>query len=159
MEGQIYLDHAATTPVDPAVVEAMLPYLKETFGNPSSIHGVGRRARRALDESRDLVAHLLGAQPEEIVFTSGGSEADNLAIKGVAWANSQRGNHIITSAIEHHAVLDACKFLEKHGFRVTYLPVDSTGLVDPAAVEEAIDERTILVTIMHANNEVGTIEP
>lgn len=156
---KVYLDHAATTPTDPRVVEEMLPYFNHTFGNPSSVHHFGREAKEGVERARERVAKALGSQPEEIIFTSGGSEADNLAIKGVAWAYQDKGRHIITSTIEHHAVLDVCHYLEKNGFRVTYLPVDKDGLVDPHAVEEAITPETILVTIMHANNEVGTIEP
>jgi cysteine desulfurase len=143
----------------PEVLEAMLPFLQEHYGNPSSIYQIGREAQKALDGARDKVASLVGAGPREIIFTSGGSEADNLAIKGVAFALRDRGNHIITSAIEHHAVYHACEYLEKHGFDITVLPVDSHGLVDPRAVDRAITPRTILVTIMHANNEIGTIEP
>ena len=157
---RIYLDHAATTPVDPRVVEAMIPYFTANFGNPSSIYQEGQRAKRAIEESREKVAELLGAaDAREIVFTGGGSEADNLAITGVARAYREKGNHIITSAIEHHAVLETCKDLEKHGFTVTYLPVDEYGLVDPEAVREAITGQTILISVMHANNEVGTIQP
>jgi cysteine desulfurase len=156
---QIYLDHAATTPMRPEVLDAMLSFLKDQYGNPSSIHRTGREAQEALDEARDKVAELIGASPREIVFTSGGSEADNLAIKGVAYALRGKGNHIITSAIEHHAVYHTCKYLEKNGFRLTILPVDSYGLVDPAAVASALTSHTILVTIMHANNEIGTIQP
>ena len=137
----------------------MLPYLGDKYGNPSSIYGIGREARAALDEARDTVARILGAEAGEIVFTGSGTEADNAAIKGVAFANRDRGDHIITSAIEHHAVLDSAKRLEKRGFRVTYVPVDSYGMVDPADVEAAITDKTILISIMHANNEVGTIEP
>ncbi len=156
----IYFDHAATTPVDPRVVEAMLPYLTERWGNPSSIYGHGRSARRAVDESRDVIADILGCKPNEVVFTSGGTESDNLAIKGVAFARRNKGNHVITSKIEHHAVLHTCQWLEKHfGFKVTYLDVDRYGLVDPEQVREAITDQTVLVSIMYANNEVGTIEP
>ncbi|NLY51730.1 MAG: cysteine desulfurase NifS [Firmicutes bacterium] len=156
---RIYLDHASTTPLRPEVLEAMLPFLKEQHGNPSSIYGEGREARKALDRARDRIATILGASPREIIFTSGGSEADNLAIKGAAFALKDRGNHIITSAIEHHAVYNTCRYLEKHGFRITVLPVDSYGLVDPAAVAAALTPETILVSIMHANNEIGTIQP
>jgi cysteine desulfurase len=156
---RIYLDHAATTATRPEVVEAMLPYLTERFGNPSSVYSLGREARRALDEARETVADLIGADDREIVFTGGGSEADNLAIKGVAFANRNKGNHIITSAVEHHAVLDTMRFLEANGFRITILPVDGHGMVDPNRVVEALTEDTILVSIMHANNEVGTIQP
>lgn len=157
---RIYLDHAATTPVDPRVVEAMLPYFTANFGNPSSIYQEGRAAKKAIEESREKVAEILGAaDTREIIFTGSGSEADNLAITGVAWAYRKKGNHIITSAIEHPAVLETCKELEKHGFAVTYLPVDEYGLVAPEAVRDAITNRTILVSLMHANNEVGTIQP
>lgn len=155
----IYLDHAATTPVRPEVVEAMLPYFSEHWGNPSSIHASGRRARQALDEARESVAQVIGARPREVVFTGGGSEADNLAIKGVAWASSSRGRHIITSSVEHKAVLHTCQMLERYGFEITYLPVDGNGRVDPADVEAAITDRTILASIIYANNEVGTIQP
>lgn len=161
MEETIYLDHAATTPLDSRVLTAMLPYLTERFGNPSSIHRLGREARQALDEARESVAEVLNASPQEIVFTSSGTEADNLAIKGVAQALllEGKGNHIITSAIEHHAVLHTCNYLERLGFQVTRLPVDSYGLVHPEVLAEAIRPETILVSIMYANNEVGTIEP
>ncbi|MGE5592110.1 MAG: cysteine desulfurase NifS [Betaproteobacteria bacterium] len=155
----VYLDNAATTKPRQEVVEAMLPYLGGKYGNPSSIYGIGREARAALDEARDMVARILGADSGEIIFTGSGTEADNAAIKGVAFANRDRGDHIITSAIEHHAVLDSAKRLEKRGFRVTYIPVDSYGMVDPSDVEAAITDKTILISIMHANNEVGTIEP
>lgn len=156
---EIYMDHAATTPVRPEVVEAMLPYFSSEFGNASSVYGWGRRAHQALDGARDQVSELLGAQANEIIFTSGGSEGANLAIKGVAWAYQTKGKHIITSAVEHHAVLDAALWLKKHGFDVTVLPVDEEGLVSPTDVEEALRPDTILVSIMHANNEVGTIQP
>ena len=155
----IYLDHAATTPLRPEVLEAMLPYLTEHFGNASSLHAEGRRARQGVDEARERIAAILGAKPREIVFTSGGSEGDNLAIKGVAWAASARGRHIVTSSVEHKAVLNTCAILERSGFEVTYLPVDRYGRVDPAAVEAAITDRTTLVSIMYANNELGTIQP
>ncbi len=153
------MDHAATTPLHPAVTEAMLPYLGERFGNPSSVYAEGREARRAVEEARSRVARALGAEPSEIVFTSGGTEADNLAVIGVARALRNLGDHIITSAVEHHAVLEPCHYLEKEGFRVTYLPVDGTGLVDPEEVRRAITPRTVLVSVMHANNEVGTVQP
>ncbi len=156
---RIYMDHAATTPVRPEAWEAMLPYFSTEFGNPSSVYSWGRSARKALDSARDKVAALLGASASEIVFTSGGSEGANLAIKGVAWADQNKGKHIITSAIEHHAVLDTVLWLETQGFEVTILPVDEYGLVDPAQVEAALRPDTILVSIMHANNEVGTIQP
>ncbi len=156
---RIYLDYAATTPTDPDVVQAMLPYFSDQFGNPSSIHSFGQESKAAMEEARENIALLLGAQPEEIVFTSGGTESNNLALKGVAYANEHKGNHIITSSIEHHAVLEPCQFLEKNGFTVTYLPVDEYGLVDPEDVRKAITEKTILISVMHANNEIGTIEP
>jgi len=156
---RIYLDHAATTPTRPEVVEAMLPYFTDAFGNPSSIYSYGQEARGAVEEARTEVAELIGARSEEIIFTSGGTEADNFALKGVAFANEGKGNHIITTSIEHHAVLEVCKFLEKRGFRVTYLPVDEYGLVVPQDVKKAITDKTILISVMHANNEVGTIEP
>lgn len=155
----VYIDHAATTPTDPEVVEAMLPYFTEKFGNPSTLYAVGKEAKRAIEEARAKVAALIGAKLEEIVFTSGGTEADNFALEGVAFANEDRGNHIITSSIEHHAVLEPAHFLEKRGFKVTYLPVDPTGLVDSEDVGKAITDKTILISIMHANNEIGTIEP
>ena len=156
---RIYLDYAATTPTHPEVVKAMLPYFSDAFGNPSSLYSYGLEARQAIEVARNRVAESIGAKNEEIVFTGGGSEADNFAIKGVAYANSHKGNHIITSVIEHHAVLETCKFLEKRGFKVTYLPVDKYGLVDPEKVRKAIAEKTILISIMHANNEIGTIQP
>jgi cysteine desulfurase len=158
-EERIYLDYAATTPLDPRVLEAMMPYMTEHFGNPNSIHSFGREARRAIDEAREKIAQLLNCQPSEIVFTSGGTESDNLALRGVAEAYRHKGNHIVTTAIEHHAVLRTCKSLEDMGFFVTYLPVDEHGLVSPEQVAEAVNERTILVSVMHANNEIGTIEP
>jgi cysteine desulfurase len=158
-DGVIYLDHAATTPTDPRVAERMLPYFTERFGNPSSIYGLGRTSLQAIDDAHGLVAHALGCRPTEIVFTGGGSEADNLAIKGLAYARRRRGNHIITTATEHHAVLHTCQQLERDGYQVTYLPVDRHGQVDPAAVADAITDATALVTIMFANNEVGTVQP
>jgi cysteine desulfurase len=159
MDRKIYLDHNATTPVHPEVLEAMLPFYKEGFGNASSIHSFGREAKVALEESREKVAKLLNTDPLEIYFTSGGTESDNLAVKGIAWANRKKGNHIITSKIEHHAILESCKYLEREGFEVTYLPVDKYGLVEPDELKKNIRKETILVSIMHANNEVGTIEP
>lgn len=156
---RIYLDHAATTPVAPAVLEAMLPYFTEKFGNPSTLYFYGREAKQAIEDAREKVAAIIGAKSQEIIFTGGGSESDNYAIKGVAFANEARGKHVITSAVEHHAVFDACKFLESRGFEVTYLPVDEYGLVSPDDVARAIRLDTILITVMHANNEVGTIEP
>lgn len=156
---RIYLDYAATTPTDPEVVKAMLPYFSERFGNPSSIHSFGQEAKSAIEEAREKIANFIGAESEEIVFTGGGTESDNFAIKGVAYAREHKGNHIITSSIEHHAVLEPCKFLEKRGFKITYLPVDKEGMVEPADVEKAITDKTILVSVMHANNEMGIIEP
>jgi cysteine desulfurase len=156
---RIYLDYAATTPVHPAVIEAMTPYFNEKFGNASTIYYYGREARSAIEASREIFAKAIGADTSEIVFTSGGTESDNFAIKGVAFANKNKGNHIITSAIEHHAVLETCHFLEKQGFNVTYLPVDKDGLIDPSTLKKAITSKTILITIMHSNNEIGVIEP
>jgi cysteine desulfurase len=156
---QIYMDYAATTPTDKKVIEAMLPYFGELFGNPSSLHAFGQEALSAVEETRAKIASFLGVTPAEIVFTSGGTESDNFAIKGAAYANRKKGDHIITSAIEHHAVLETCRFLEKEGFRVTYLPVGGDGLIDPAAAAGAITDKTILISIMHANNEIGTIQP
>lgn len=159
MERKVYMDHAATTPLSKEVLEEMYPYFSNIFGNPSSIHGFGREARKAIDLARDRVAKALNAKAEEIYFTGGGSESDNWAIKGVALANRNKGNHIITSSIEHHAVLHTCEFLEKQGFDVTYLPVDEYGMVDPEDVRKAINSNTILISIMFANNEIGTIQP
>jgi cysteine desulfurase len=156
---RIYLDHAATTPTHPEVVKAMLPYFTDAFGNPSSIYSYGLEAKGAIEEARTKVAELIGARSEEIIFTSGGTEADNFALKGVAYANEHKGNHIITTPIEHHAVMEACKFLERRGFRITYLSVDEYGLVDPQDVKKAITDKTILISVMHASNEIGTIEP
>ncbi len=155
----IYLDHNATTPIDPQVAEAMIPFLKEHFGNPSSSHWYGIQAKQAVEKARKQVAELLGCFPDEVIFTSGGSESNNFAIKGIAYALQDKGKHIITSQIEHPAVINVCKWLEEDGFRVTYLPVDRYGTVDPQDVEKAITNGTILITIMHANNEVGTIQP
>ncbi|RMG56515.1 MAG: cysteine desulfurase NifS [Acidobacteria bacterium] len=156
---RIYLDNSATTAVDPEVLEAMWPYFSEEFGNASSVHTVGQKARAAVEAARARVAELIGAQPGEIVFTSGGTESDNLAIKGVAEALSDQGRHIITSAIEHPAVLRTCRALEKRGFRVTFLPVSGGGLVEVTDLEAALREDTILVSIMMANNEIGTRQP
>jgi cysteine desulfurase len=155
----IYMDHSATTYVRRDVVEAMAPYHVENFGNPSSIYSIARVTKKAVDTARAQVATALGAEPDEIYFTSGGSESDNWAIKGVAFANRKKGNHIITTKIEHHAVTHTCEYLEKEGFTITYLPVDQYGLVDPAELEKAITDKTILISIMYANNEIGTIEP
>ena len=158
-QGFIYLDHAGTTPTDPNVVEAMLPYFTECYGNPSSIHTVGQEARFALDEARDRVAAVLNCRSREIVFTGGGTEADNEAIFGVATALQESGKHVVTSSAEHHAVLHACQHLETLGFDVSYLPVDSYGMVQPESVYNAITGKTTLVTIMYANNEIGTVNP
>jgi cysteine desulfurase len=155
----IYLDHSATTPTDPEVLGAMMRYFANHYGNPSSIHGFGQEAKRAVDKARGQVAALIGADPAEIVFTGGGTEADNMALMGTAFAGTPGRNHIITSAIEHHAVLNTCKHLETRGYTVTYLPVDSEGVVSPEDVQRAITEKTLLISIMHANNEIGTIEP
>ncbi|MBA3945055.1 MAG: cysteine desulfurase NifS [Herpetosiphonaceae bacterium] len=161
MEHPVYLDHAATTPTDPTVVAAMLPYFSELYGNPSSIYRIGRASLQALDDARSVVAEVLGATPKEIIFTGGGSEADNLAIKGVALAQQKagRGAHVITTAIEHHAVLHACDYLREFGFEMSVLPVDANGLVSPADLRAAIRPDTVLATIMYANNEIGTIQP
>ncbi len=155
----IYVDNAATTMLEPKVLEKMMPYLTEFYGNASSIYSFGQEAKEVVNESRETIAKCLNADAKEIYFTSGGTEADNWAIKGVADALSKKGNHIITSAIEHHAILHTCEFLEKHGYEVTYLPVDENGLVNPDDLENAITEKTILVSIMFANNEIGTIQP
>ncbi len=155
----IYLDCNATTPCDQRVIEAMLPFFAEKFGNPSSLHSIGQEAKKALETSRHTIAQCLGAEDQEIIFTSGGTEANNLAIRGSAYALWNKGNHLITSAIEHHAVLNVFKALEKEGFQVTYLPVDENGLVDPQEFKKSITPRTTLVSIMHANNETGVIEP
>ena len=156
---RIYLDYAATTPTDPEVIKAMEPYFFEKFGNPSSIHSFGQEAKKAIEEARKIISDFLGAEPEEIVFTSGGTEANNFALEGVAFALENKGRHIITSAIEHHSVTEPLKFLEKRGFRVTYINVDRYGLVSPEDIKKAIRDDTILISVMHANNEMGTIEP
>jgi cysteine desulfurase len=155
----IYLDHASTTPTDPEVVQAMLPWFSESYGNPSTVYSLGLEAAQAVSESRETVARLIGAEPDEIYFTSGGTESDNWAVLGAAEAQSKKGKHLVTSTIEHHAVLETMEYLEKRGFEVTYVPVDSGGVIDPDAVRKAIRPDTILVSIMHANNEVGTIQP
>ncbi len=155
----IYLDHAATTPVDPEVLDAMLPYYKDKFGSASTLYSIGREAREAVEEARAQVAELIAAQPEEVYFTSGGSEADNWAIFGVAAAKANKGKHIITSKIEHHAVLEPYHSLEKQGYHATILGVDSNGFVDVGELRDAITNETILISVMHANNEIGTIEP
>jgi cysteine desulfurase len=155
----IYLDHAATTPIDPEVLDVMLPYFGEVYGNPSSVYAPGRKARAALDDARDIVAGVLGCESRELIFTSGGSESDNMAIRGVASRNRERGNHIICSQVEHHAVLHTCQDLERHGFEVTYLPVDAEARVLPGDLAAALRPETILVSVMSGNNEVGTLEP
>jgi cysteine desulfurase len=159
MEKPVYLDYNGTTPHDPEVIEAMRPFLDEEFGNPSSSHWYGIAPKRAVMQARSRIASLLNCSPEEIIFTSGGTESNNHAILGIAFENRHKGNHIVTSRIEHPAVLEVCRFLEENGFRVTYLPVDEFGMVSVSDVEAAITPETILVTIMHANNEVGTIQP
>jgi cysteine desulfurase len=156
---RIYLDHAATSPVHPAVAERMLPFMTECFGNPSSIHFFGRQSRLALDEARETVAKSLGAKPSEVIFTSGGTEADNLALVGVALANREKGTHIITSSVEHHAVLHTCHYLEKQGFEITYLPVDEYGKISLTDLKKALRNDTILVSIMFGNNETGVLQP
>ncbi len=154
----IYLDYNATTPIDPEVAEAMLPYLNEYFGNPSSSHRFGMQAKRAVEKARNQIAELLDCQTYEIIFTSCGTESNNYALKGAAFINRSKGNHIITSTIEHPAVIEVCRYLETVGFEVTYVPVDKFGMVDPEDIEKAITSKTILISIMHANNEVGTIQ-
>ena len=158
MAGQIYLDNSASTRVNPEVLQAMLPYLQGSFGNPSSMHQCGRQARLAVEESREALASCLGADADEVVFTSGGTESNNFAIKGVAFANRRRGNHVIVSAVEHDSVLRPVRWLGGHGFEATVLPVDGEGLVDAAALEAAIRPETILVSIIHGNNEIGTVQ-
>jgi cysteine desulfurase len=155
----IYLDYNATTPVDPAVVEAMQPYIASHYGNPSSAHVYGRTTKEAVEGARKQVGDLLGCTPEEIIFTGGGSESNNTVLKGVVYTYRHKGNHLITSTVEHPAIINPCRFLEEQGAQVTYLPVDRTGMVDPADVRQAITRQTILISIMHANNEVGTLQP
>ncbi len=156
---KVYLDYAATTPCDPEVVAAMTPYFFDKFGNASSLHAYGQEAKKALEDSRQTLADFIGAQPEEIVFTSGGTESDNYALLGTAYALQKKGDHIITSAIEHHAISEPAGFLEKNGFKVTYLPVNKDGLVSAEDLKKAVTDKTILVSIMHANNEIGTLQP
>jgi len=156
---RIYLDYAATTPCDPQVLKEMEPYFFEKFGNASSLHSFGQEAKKAIEDSRDTLASFLGAKPEEIVFTSGGTESNNFAIQGVTQALEKKGNHIITTAIEHHAVTEPCKFLEKKGFNVTYIGVDKQGVVSAENIKNAITDKTILISVMHANNEIGSIQP
>tara|TARA_Y100000310_G_scaffold204114_1_gene204399 strand:- start:167 stop:1318 length:1152 start_codon:yes stop_codon:yes gene_type:complete len=155
---EIYLDNGATTKVDPEVIKAMMPYFDEEYGNASSAHTLGVNTKNAIDEAREIIAKSINAKPEEIIFTSGGTESDNLAIQEIAYPNRNKGNHIITTKIEHKAVLNTCKFLEKDNFKVTYLDVDKEGFVDPKALEEAITDKTILVSIIHGNSETGTIQ-
>lgn len=159
MDRKIYMDHAATTYLRPEVLDAMMPYFQEKFGNASSLHMFGREARAAVDKARNQAAVAINAAPEEIYFTSGGTESDNLAIKGIAEAQKEKGNHIITTSIEHPAVLNTCLYLRDHGYDVTFLPVDEDGMVTPEQVLSAITDKTILISIMFANNEIGTIEP
>lgn len=156
---RVYLDYAATTPCDPEVVKAMEPYFFDKFGNPSSIHSFGQEAKKAIEDSRETLASFLGAKPEEIIFTSGGTESNNTAIFGAASALQKKGDHIITSAIEHHAVIEPAKALGKNGFKVTFVKVDKYGVVDPEDIKKAITDKTIMISVMHANNEIGTIEP
>ncbi|MCX5699281.1 MAG: cysteine desulfurase NifS [Candidatus Omnitrophica bacterium] len=156
---KVYLDYAATTPTDPEVIAAMEPYFFNKFGNASSLHAYGQEAKKALEDSRQTLADFIGAKPEEIVFTSGGTESDNTALLGVAYALEKKGNHIITCAIEHHAISEPAKFLEKKGFKVTYLRVDKDGLVSCDDLKKAITDKTILISVMHANNEIGTLQP
>jgi cysteine desulfurase len=159
MMERVYLDNAATTPTDPEVMEAMKPYCFEKFGNPSSIHSFGREAKKGVEEARSKVAAFLGAKEDEIIFTSGGTEADNMALFGAVWSNVGKASHIITTAIEHHAILEPAHFLEKLGVSVTYVKPDKQGRVAPEDIARAITEKTILVSVMHANNEIGTIQP
>ena len=159
MTKTIYLDHNATTPLHPLVLEAILPYLKEEYGNASSIHQRGREARAAVEASREIIASFLGTKPNTIFFTSGGTESNNFTLKGVGYKNRDKGNHLIATRIEHPCILDTCKFLESQGFEVTLLPVDRQGRVSPEDLKKAMTDRTILVSVMHANNEVGTIQP
>ncbi len=156
---EIYMDHVATNPLHPDVMDAMLPYFKEHFGNPLSLYESGIKAREGIEDARGKTAALINAKPSEIIFTASGAEANNFAIKGISFANQSKGKHIIVSKIEHHSILNSCRFLEKSGFAVTYLPVDKNGLIDPAVVEKAITKETILISIIHASPEIGTIEP
>ncbi len=156
---KVYMDHSATTRTDDDIARIMVEYMTDHYGNPSSIHSFGRTVRKGVEEAREKIARCIGAEPNEIIFTSGGTESDNIAIRGAALANKKRGNHIITSTVEHHAVLDTCKALSREGFEVTFLPVDEYGMVNVEDVKKAITDQTILITIMHANNEVGTIQP
>lgn len=155
----IYLDYAATTPTHPEVIKEMLPFFNKIYGNPSSLYQLAQKAKGAVEGARKKVAKLINARPKEIVFTSGGTESDNIALKGVAYANKEKGNHIVTSKIEHHAVLNTCRWLGKKGFRVTYIDVDKYGVIDLDQLKDSLSDKTILLSIMHANNEIGTIEP
>ncbi|NQU18899.1 aminotransferase class V-fold PLP-dependent enzyme, partial [bacterium] len=154
-----YFDYAGTTPTDPEAIKAMQPYFYEKFGNPSSLHYFGQEARKVMEEARSKIASFLGAKEEEIIFTSGGTESNNFALLGIAYANEKKGNHIIISAIEHHAVLEPVKFLEKHGLKVTYVKVDKNGVVSLEDLKKAITDKTVLISVMHANNEIGVIQP
>lgn len=156
---RVYLDYAATTPTDPEVLKAMESYFFKEFGNASSIHSFGQEAKKAVEDAREITANFLGAKPEEIIFTSGGTESNNHAVFGTAYALEAKGNHIIISAIEHHAVLEPVRFLEKKGFKVTLVGVDKSGLIDPEDIKRAVTDKTILISVMHANNEIGTIQP
>lgn len=159
MEKLVYMDNSATTPVKEEVLEAMLPYFTEYYGNPSSVYGLGRKSKQAIEESREIISKSLNAKSKEIFFTAGGTEADNWALKGIAYANKRKGNHIITSKIEHHGILHTCEYLEKQGFEVTYLDVDKYGTVDIEQLKKSIKDETILISIMFANNEIGTVQP
>ena len=159
MTSEVYMDHAATSAADPRVVEAMMPYFTANYGNPASMYSIGNIATEAVENTRKLAADFIGAQPKEIYFTSSGTESDNWAVKGVAYANMKKGRHLVISAIEHHATLKPCEFLAKHGFELTIVPVDAKGFVDPDDVRKAIRPDTTLISVMHANNEIGTIEP
>jgi cysteine desulfurase len=159
MTKRVYLDYAATTPTDPEVLKAMEPYFFDKFGNSSSMHSFGQEAKKGIEDARQALAVFLGAKPEEIIFTSGGTESNNFVIEGVAYALQSKGNHIITTAIEHHAISEPCKFLEKRGFEITVVGVDKYGLVNPEEIKKAITKKTILISVMHANNEIGTIQP
>jgi cysteine desulfurase len=159
METSVYLDYNATTPIDPEVANETIPYIQTFFGNPSSSYSIGRRNKEAIDRAREKVADLINAKPEEIIFTSGGTESNNHAIRGIALANKEKGKHIITSSVEHPAVTEVCRYLNSLGYEITYLPVDTCGKVNPKDVENAVRSDTVLITIMHANNEVGTIQP
>jgi len=159
VEKLVYMDNSATTPVKEEVVEAMLPYFTEYYGNPSSVYSLGNKSKVALEESRETIANHINSKARELFFTAGGTEADNWALKGIAYANHKKGNHIITSKIEHHGILHTCEYLETQGFEVTYLDVDEYGLIDLKDLENAIKDETILISIMFANNEIGTIQP